>query len=176
MKINLITLMSSLHSKNKEIVKFNESYIFELNNLLLDEDIILEEDVKDDKIIDAVFIASGGAEAKFLKIKKKLSKPFILFSSGKNNSLAASLEIKTYCEQNDLPDCFLAGSVEDVAEAIKHISNIVYARKKVENTNLGVIGKPSDWLIGSKVNYKEVKNVYDINLIDIDYEEPKKFI
>jgi len=36
---------------------------------------------------------------------------------------------------------------------------------------LGVIGKPSDWLIASIPDYKEAKKVFDIDLIDISLEE-----
>lgn len=175
MKINLITLMSSLHAKNKEITKFNDSFIFEINSLLMNEDIILENNANDSSL-DAVFIASGGSEAKFLKIKNTLSRPFILINSGRNNSLAAALEIKTYCENNDIPQCFLAGSVEDVAEAIKHIANVYFARQKMNNTNLGVIGKPSDWLIASKISNKRVKEVFNINLINIQMDELYSYI
>ena len=38
-------------------------------------------------------------------------------------------------------------------------------------TRLGVIGKPSDWLISSDVDYKKVKETFDIELIDIDIKE-----
>lgn len=36
--------------------------------------------------------------------------------------------------------------------------------------NLGIIGKPSNWLISSNVDYKEVKEKFSINLINIDIE------
>lgn len=36
---------------------------------------------------------------------------------------------------------------------------------------LGVIGKPSDWLISSNVNYLKAKEIFDIELIDIDIKE-----
>ena len=36
---------------------------------------------------------------------------------------------------------------------------------------LGVIGKPSDWLIASNVDYKKAKELFDIELIDIDINE-----
>ena len=39
--------------------------------------------------------------------------------------------------------------------------------------NLGVIGKPSDWLISSNVNYSKAKEIFNINLIDIDINEVK---
>ena len=37
--------------------------------------------------------------------------------------------------------------------------------------NLGVIGSPSDWLIASDVSYSKAKELFDINLIDIDIKE-----
>lgn len=36
---------------------------------------------------------------------------------------------------------------------------------------LGVIGKPSDWLIASQVNYQNVKDLFDIELVNIDINE-----
>ncbi len=38
-------------------------------------------------------------------------------------------------------------------------------------TRLGVIGKPSDWLISSDVDYKKAKEIFGIELIDIDISE-----
>ena len=37
--------------------------------------------------------------------------------------------------------------------------------------NLGVIGRPSGWLIASDVDYKKAKDIFSINLIDIDIKE-----
>ena len=36
---------------------------------------------------------------------------------------------------------------------------------------LGVIGKPSDWLIASDVDYKKVNELFDIELVDLDIKE-----
>ena len=170
MKINLVTLISPLHAKNKEVLKQAKSFVDEINNELMDEDILLEEGVKD-SIIDAVFIASGGSEAKFKKIEKDLSAPFILFSHNKNNSLAASLEIKTYCGLKGHSCCFVAGSIEEVVMALKHLANVVLTKEKVKDTNLGLIGGPSNWLIASKVDKKQVYEAYKINLITIKMDE-----
>ena len=46
----------------------------------------------------------------------------------------------------------------------------------IEGANLGVIGKPSDWLIASMVDYDEVKRVFNVNLIDITSKELKSEI
>lgn len=171
MKVNLITLMSPLHAKKKELVKETKNFVDEMNTELLDEDIIIQENVKSDALIDAVFVASGGAEASFKRIYKNLSDPFVLFSSNKDNSLAACLEIKTFCQMNKKSCCFLGGGIEAVTTAMKHVCNVVFTHNKVIDTNLGVIGKPSDWLIASKVTKKEVYDNYKINLIDIKMDE-----
>ena len=36
---------------------------------------------------------------------------------------------------------------------------------------LGVIGKPSDWLISSDVNYQSAKDLFEIELININISE-----
>ena len=38
-------------------------------------------------------------------------------------------------------------------------------------TRLGVIGKPSDWLIASKVDYSKAKSIFNIELFDIEISE-----
>ena len=170
MNINLITLTSSLHNKNKALIKEAESFIDEINNELMDEDILLAKDAKDSPI-DAVFIASGGSEAAFKKIVKDLTTPFILFSSNKNNSLASCFEIKSYCAQISHPCCFLTGKLEEITLALKHVSNVVMAKEKITNSNLGLIDGSSSWLIASEVSKKEIYDAYKINLVHIKMDE-----
>ena len=170
MNINLITLTSSLAAKNKDLLKEADSLIADINNELMDEDVTLIKNVKDSPI-DAVFIASGGSETAFKKIVKDLTTPFILFSSNKNNSLASCFEIKTYCAQIGHPCCFLSGKMEEITLALKHVCNVVLAKEKVVNTNIGVIGGSSSWLIASDVSKKEVYAAFNINLITIKMDE-----
>ena len=170
MNINLITLTSSLAAKNKDLLKEADSLIADINNELMDEDVTLIKNVKDSPI-DAVFIASGGSETAFKKIVKDLTTPFILFSSNKNNSLASCFEIKTYCAQIGHPCCFLSGKMEEITLALKHVCNVVLAKEKVVNTNIGVIGGSSSWLIASEVSKKEVYDAFNINLITIKMDE-----
>ena len=40
-----------------------------------------------------------------------------------------------------------------------------------EKLRLGVVGKPSDWLIASTVNYRDVLEQMNIELIDIPIEQ-----
>ena len=46
----------------------------------------------------------------------------------------------------------------------------------LKETKIGVLGKPSDWLIASDVDYEKVKDKWGVSLIDIDLEEVKENI
>ena len=180
MKINVIRLRSALHDKNKEMIKENNAFIDELNTELMNDDLLLEENAKD-AAFDIVFVESGGSESEFVKIFDKLADPILILSNGKNNSLPASLEIKTYISQHNKGTLLLTGSEESIAEGIRNASMVFGAINGLKGANLGVIGKPSDWLIASTVDYKLVKEKYSVNLIDIpmlelEIEVKKKII
>ena len=170
MKINVIRLRSALSEKQGDMIKENDNFINELNNELMNDDIILEENAKD-AAFPIIFVESGGAEAPFLKIFDSLEDPILLLSNGKNNSLPASLEIKTFITNNKKTCLLLTGEEEQIAGSIRNAASIFGAIHALNNCNLGVIGEPSDWLIASKVDYQIVKEKYGVNLIDISLDE-----
>ena len=170
MKINVIRLRSALHDKNKEMIKENDGFIDELNNELMNDDLLLEENAKD-SLFSVVFVESGGSESEFVKIFDTLEDPIILLSNGKNNSLPASLEIKTYINQHKKTSLLLTGDESTIAEGIRNAASVFGAIRGLNGANLGVIGKPSDWLIASTVDYQLAKEKYGINLIDIPLKE-----
>jgi len=174
MKINLIRLSNSL-DPNATFKKDDDQFIEDLNNELFEDDIEL---VSDSSLpFSILFIETGGSEQHFVKIEKELQRPIIMLSTCKNNSLPACFEIKTYLANNyDEDSIVLFGTEKEIALTIKDVSKLFSARKYIENSNLGVIGQPSDWLIASKVNYEDVKNKYKINLIDISSQELKEEI
>ena len=175
MKINLLRLSNSL-DPNATFKKEDDQFIEDLNNELFEDDIELVEG-KIDPIFNLILIETGGSEQHFLKIEKDLPRPIVMISTCKNNSLPACFEIKTYLSnQYDEDSIFLFGNEKEVAMSIKDIAKLVNAKTYVDDANLGVIGKPSDWLIASTVDYKEVKKKYNINLIDISTSELKNEI
>ncbi len=173
MKINLIRLSNSL-DPNASFKSEDDSFIEEINNELFEEDIELVEDSSAPYSI--VFIETGGSEQHFVKIEKELARPIILLSTCKNNSLPACFEIKTYLSLKDEDPLLVFGTEKDIALTIKEISKILVAKTYVDDANLGVVGKPSDWLIASIVDYQKVKDKFNINLIDISTSELKEEI
>ena len=172
MKINLIRYANSM-DPNAPYLKDSEQFLEDINNELFEDDLELVEGVKD-PIYSIVFIETGGSEQKFIKDVDNLKLPIILLSNCKNNSMPACFEIKTYLDSKEKECVLLFGEEVNIANSIKHISKIMQAKYNVEHATLGVIGKPSDWLIASTVNYDDVKKRFGTTLIDIDTAELKQ--
>ena len=176
MKIGLYNLVSEVH---------NEGYINStLQGFLADveeklgekfENISLE-DFNQKNYFHLIFIKSGGVEGKFKNIFPKIKTPYLLLSSGLHNSFAASLEIASFLKQKGEKVEIIHGDSDYIARRIKELSKIFEVKNKLTSTKLGVIGKPSDWLIASDVDYNKVKNALGISLIDIKMDELVKEI
>lgn len=168
MKINIFPIVSSLHQQDK---------INHQTKVLLDELFLLGKHqfniVDIDELYNAdlslILIQSGGSEQLFLNNLSKLKEPFYLLTYGNNNSLAASLEILSYIKDNNLKGEVLHGTTSYLIQRINELLSSFNNRKELYR--YGVIGKPSDWLIASQVDYDNALNRLDVKLIDIDINE-----
>ncbi len=122
-----------------------------------------------DLILD--FIGGGGTEGRFLQVLDKLPQPVFLLTTGANNSLAASMEILSYLQQNDIPGEIIHGSDEFMAKRIGNLAKVFQTCKKLNTLKIGRVGKPSDWLISSNVDNEESKEINGIEIVDIPMEE-----
>lgn len=120
-----------------------------------------------------IYVRTGGSEGIFKALLPDLPKhrPFYLLTSGKSNSLAASMEILSYLRQQGLRGEILHGSPERLREKILAIETTEAALTKLRGARFGVIGRPSDWLISSGADYAAVREKIGAELIDIPMEE-----
>jgi len=176
MKIGLYNLISDVHREGY-INNTLQGFLADIEEKLGEkfENINLEDFNKKD-YFPLIFIKSGGAEVKFEHIFKQINRPYILLSSSIHNSLAASLEIASFLKQKGKKVEVIHGSSEYIAKRIKELRKIFQVKNKLVSIKLGVIGKPSDWLIASDVDYKKVKETLGISLIDIEMDELVKEI
>lgn len=124
--------------------------------------------------LDLIFVRTGGTEGLFRELAAQLmrkDRPVLLLTSGKSNSLAASMEILSYLGQNDVPGEILHGSPDYIAGRIAMLRRVAEARAELRGTRLGVIGAPSDWLISSKADYQTVRSMLGVELVDISMQE-----
>lgn len=127
-----------------------------------------------------VAVLTGGTEAKFVHLVEEglidLHKPVFLMVSGHSNSLAAALEILSYIRQHkgvgkvmmSAEDTELPEGEEAQLLAQEPSAALLQNDRPLR---LGVVGMPSDWLISSGVNYQEVLERMNCEIVDIPIDE-----
>ena len=172
MDIAIYTLTSELHDK-RSVEALTKDFLGSLG---------IEFDYKGSDYADfgkhslsLTYVRTGGTEGIFKRLLPSLLKqsqrPFYLLTSGKSNSLAASLEILSYLRQQGIKGEILHGSTEYIKRRIETLLKIEQASRQLQGTRLGIIGKPSDWLISSDADYNRVRERLGIELIDIEMQE-----
>ena len=125
--------------------------------------------------LDVIYVRTGGTEGIFKRLlpelQEKSERPFYLLTSGKSNSLAASMEILSYLRQNNHKGEIIHGDAEYISKRIKLLARVGEARQSLQGCRLGVIGEPSDWLISSHADKDVVKLRLGVSLVDIPMQE-----
>lgn len=172
MNIGLYTLTSPLHDE-QAVNAASQEFISEIEGELEAKFDFYGPDFSSygKHALDVIYVRTGGTENLFSEVFPKLQGNIILLTSGKSNSLAASLEILSYLNQHDRKGEIIHGSVEYIAERLRILSKVNAAKQALDGMNLGVIGQPSDWLISSNADEAAVKAKLGINLVNIPIEE-----
>ena len=72
--------------------------------------------------LDVIYVRTGGTEGIFKRLlpelQAKSGHPFYLLTSGKSNSLAASMEILSYLRQNDFKGEIIHGDPDYISKRI----------------------------------------------------------
>ena len=170
-KIKLVFIRSKISSDPRLLDDQRNEYVNELKKAY---------QISDDGEV-FFFIESGGTEEEFRSIFSSFKAPYNLIATDANNSLPASLEIASFLKNNNLAYNLYHAKKEDIVDVLSkkrdslNAKNFAYksSEKILENKRYGVVGKPSDWLISSDVNYEDAKKKFGVNLIDITFEEFK---
>ena len=106
---------------------------------------------------DAVMIATGGVENLFKRIWAAIDvemmcsphrpKAVTMIADGRNNSLAAALEILTYLGNNGMEGRIVHGTNDEIVSALIETHGHASLQGRI-----GLFGQPSDWLIASGVD------------------------
>ena len=125
--------------------------------------------------LDFIYVRTGGAEGIFKGLLPEMLsrgiERYYLLTSGKSNSLAASLEILSYLRQQGLKGEVLHGSAGYLQHRVQLLSTVAEAREKLQGTRIGVIGQPSDWLIASQANPVALMDKLGVRLVEVPMEE-----
>lgn len=175
-QFNFIFLRSAIEA-NKDILDAQrEEY---LSKLALNNEIKVSNDGE-----PIFFIESGGSEELFKKIYKEYKEPYVLFATNANNSLPASLEIISFLDKHNLKNKLIHSTSENFVRTLEHIEipneknfrKITNEVEVLKGKRAGVVGRPSNWLISSDVDYSKAKEKFGLELVDISFEEFKREI
>ncbi len=124
---------------------------------------------------DAFMIATGGVENLFKRIWSAIDvetmcgpshqKTVTMIADGRNNSLAAALEILTYLGNIGVEGRILHGTNDEIISTVMETHGSASLRGRI-----GLFGQPSDWLIASGVDRDYLHQHYGIEAIDIDLQ------
>ena len=125
--------------------------------------------------LDLLYVRTGGTEGIFKQLlpnlKAKSATPFYLLTSGKSNSLAASMEILSYLLQNGISGEIIHGDPAYIAHRIALLAKAGEAKLQLKDCRLGIIGESSDWLISSHADKDIINERLGVELVDIPMRE-----
>ena len=174
MKLNLITFASSLASRESIFTDHHE--LLDAINEKYDVQYIFPEEL--DKPLPEgatmVLAGSGGVEEMVKANIDRLPPYVVLIADGLKNSLAASLEILSWMRQNDRHGRVLHGPTGFIMQGIGDYVAAHDAIAKLQGKRIGVIGKPSGWLIASNVDYAAMRERWGVEMVDVPLDEVVK--
>ena len=184
--MNLYTLTSDLHGEFTMPAE-KEKFILEIEEELGEKFAYRENDYSHyGEGDDLIYVRTGGTEGIFKSIfcpdgtlRIPGGKKVRLLTSGKSNSLAASMEILSYLCQRNYPAEIIHGSAGHIAAALLGAQEKACGSQRIplkpnpvlKGKRLGVVGRPSDWLISSDVDYTQAREVLGVELVDIPMDE-----
>ena len=171
MKLNLITFASSLASRESIFSDHHE--LLDAISEKYDVQYIFPEEL--DSIMPEgatmVLVGSGGVEEMVKANIDRLPPYVVLIADGLKNSLAASLEILSWMRLNDRHGRVLHGPISFIMQGIDDYAAAHEALAKLHGKRVGVIGKPSGWLIASNVDYAAMRERWGIEMVDVPLDE-----
>ena len=123
-----------------------------------------EIQINGNELSNYVMIATGGVENLFKTLFTGKG-PVNLIADGRNNSLAAALEILTWLEEQNAEGRILHGTNNEIVSAL---AETVYTPSL--QGRIGLFGEPSDWLIASGVDRNYLLEHFGVETIDIDLQ------
>lgn len=162
--IKIINLRSSIPGDERLLDEEKNTFLAELSNRL---NVIFTSKKEAHKTF--FLIETGGTEEVFAKIYKAHEPPYYLLTTNRRNSLPAALEIGAFLDQKKLPYKIIHG---DCKQLNKDFAKLISENElpSLKEVRLGVIGKPSSWLIASNINREQAKKRFGITLVDIPYD------
>lgn len=182
--IQILPIASSLHRQDsaKNVIEQSGKWLNENN---IDHVFLEHGQTPRSEYPIAIFVVTGGTERQVIDLvlqntshykgsipKWKTDEPVLLMAHQFQNSLPSCLEIVAHLDQMDRKGkiLLLNGTVQSAID-IKNTLAAVKARYMLSNERIGRIGEPSEWLIASMPEMSAVRDVWNLDVVDVSMEE-----
>ncbi len=119
--------------------------------------------------ITIFLIGSGGTATLFKQCFRSVKGPYFLLTTKTHNSLAASMEILSYLQEQGHAGEILHGTENELALKLERLIQVFSIKDRLSTMRLGVLGAPN-MLIASEADPKVLKDISGIELVDIPME------
>ncbi|MBQ2659110.1 MAG: hypothetical protein IJF87_11155 [Erysipelotrichaceae bacterium] len=151
-------LMGPPECNDPYIPTYSDIFLKELSEKVGIEVVTAEMDEVAKQPLPVYFIASGGAENGFKQNHVMTKEPYVLLTTPSYNSLAASMEIMGFLEENGLKGEILHGDMDTLAHELKLKLQIAEANDLLSKSHLGCFGEPGG-LIASDVDFNKLEEL-----------------
>ena len=118
-----------------------------------------------------ILILTGGVENSVIQYLKGQNLPVIFLSDSTDNSLAATLELTARLQTEDIQTEVILTDKEDALQRLERTLRILQTIQRLKGSKVGIIGRPSDWLVASHINDIEVERRLGTRVVRIPLEE-----
>lgn len=121
--------------------------------------------------VSVIYIATGGTAGMLKAALSELGENIIIVTSSIQNSLSASMESLTYINQLGRNARLVHGEPDKAAQIVASAVCAAETVKSLRGMRLGLVGKPSDWLISTAVDYASLKEKTGISVEEVSMDE-----
>jgi len=177
MTINIFTLTSPIHNK-KAVADATARWLGAIEKITGQGVLVNHEDNYSSygtADLSLIYIRTGGTEGLFKKLFSEneavRNRKVLLLTSGSSNSLAASMEILSWLRGQGKEARILHGTAEYVGRQMMLLAGVEAAKAQLRGKKIGVIGKPSDWLISSDYDAQAIQQKLGVGIEEISMTE-----
>ncbi len=172
MAIKVIPFFSPLTPENLRDIVLEKMKINDVE-ILMPEDYTTMLQIEPERVRGQILIlvGSGGSENLISDFVNKTSlRSILLLSHNLNNSLPAAMETRASLEQQGFPSKIIHGTLNELAKQLQTRAQFAAIIERIGESKLGIIGKPSHWLIASGVDDSSVKERWGLEIEHIPME------
>ncbi len=118
-----------------------------------------------------ILVLTGGVENTVIQYLKGQTLPIIFLSDDKDNSLAATLELTAKLQAEEIQTEVILIDKDDALQKLERTLKILQTIQRLKNSKIGILGRPSDWLVASHINDIEVERRFGTRVIRIPLKE-----